>query len=162
MKKEYKFTGSMYGASTITLKDDKIVIHRQGICSFLNHGLKGDKTINIRSITGTQYKACGIANGYLQFIIMGSQETKGGLSAAQKDENTVVWAHKKCNKLAQEIIQYIEKYNSLGNNNTGNVYNINNKQDDKYDKLDKIKRLLNDGVLTQEEFQEEKTKILND
>ena len=159
MRKEYIFSGSTSGKSIIILEDNKITIRRKGICSLFNHGLKGDKTIQISSITGTQYRPYSITNGYLQFIIMGSQESKGGLNAAQKDENTVCWAYKKCNKYAEEITRYIEQYNSK-RNNSNNIYNINNKQDDKYDKLAKIKKLLDDGILTQVEFEEEKRKIL--
>lgn len=159
MRKEYIFSGSTSGKSIVIVENDKITIRRKGICSFFNHGLKGDKTIQISSITGTQYRPYSLTNGYLQFMVMGSQESKGGLNAAQKDENTVCWSYKKCNKYAEEIVKYIEQHNSK-RNNVGNVYNINNKQDDKYDQLSKIKKLLDDGILTQEEFENEKRKIL--
>lgn len=36
------------------------------------------------------------------------------------------------------------------------------KEDDKYDKLIKLKKLLDDGVITQEEFEKEKAKILEE
>lgn len=157
MRKEYVFSGSMSGKSIVVLEDNKITIKRKGICSFINHGLKGDKTIQISAITGTQYKPFSIANGYLQFVVMGSQETKGGLNTAQKDENTVCWSYKKCNKYAEEIIKYIEGHNA--NKEIKNIYNIP-KQEDKYDKLNKLKKLLDDEVITQEEFEKEKKKIL--
>ena len=159
MKEEYSFSGSTAGTSIVILEDDKITIRRKGICSFFNYGLKGEKTIQISSITGTQYKPCSFTNGYLQFVVMGSQENKGGLSAAQKDENTICWAHKKCNKYAEKIVKHIEQSNLNRNKNNSNIYNIS-KQDDKYDKLAKIKKLLDDGVLSQEEFEQEKRKIL--
>ncbi len=159
MRKEYKFTGSTAGKSIIILEDNKITIKRKGFFSLLNYGLKGEKTIQISAITGTQYKPYSFANGYLQFVVMGSQENKGGLSAAQKDENTVCWAYKKCNKYAEEIIEFVERHNYNTNKNIGNIYNVN-KQDDKYDKLAKIKKLLDDGVLTQEEYENEKRIIL--
>lgn len=158
MRKEYVFSGSTSGKSIIILEDNRITIRRKGLCSFFNHGLKGDKTIKISSITGTQYKPYSFTNGYLQFVILGSQESKGGLGAAQKDENTVCWAYKKCNKYAEEIIRYIKQYNI--NTNNGNIYNITNKKDDKYDQLAKIKNLLDNGTLTQEEFEREKRRIL--
>lgn len=154
MRKEYKFNGSTAGTSIIILEDNKITIKRKGICSLVNHGLKGEKTIQISSITGTQYKKSGIANGYLQFIITGSQKTKGGLSSAQKDENSVVWVYKKCNEYAEEIIRYIEEHNSIKDPSNVMV------KEDKYDKLAKIKKLLDDGILTQKEFEEEKQEIL--
>ena len=156
MRKEYKFLGSTAGKSFIILEDNKLTIKRKGFFSLLNYGLKGEKTIQISSITGTQYKMSGITNGYLQFIIIGSQESKGGLTSAQKDENAVCWAYKKCNKYAEEIINYIEKYNETREEKSGNII----KQDDEYDKLSKIKELLDKGVLSQEEFEIEKRKIL--
>lgn len=51
-----------------------------------------------------------------------------------------------CNKVESEITEKIE-------NNTSNI--------DKYDQLAKIKKLLDDDVITQEEFNQEKAKILN-
>jgi len=38
---------------------------------------------------------------------------------------------------------------------------VNESQNSKYDELEKIKRLLEEGVLTEEEFEIEKEKILN-
>ena len=42
----------------------------------------------------------------------------------------------------------------------GFITNYTVKESDRYDQLSKIKKLLNDGVLTQEEFEKEKRKIL--
>ena len=61
------------------------------------------------------------------------------------------------NDVVREIKEYIENYN--GNNTINTVTNIYN-TNDKYDKLEKIKRLLEQGILTKEEFEVEKTKIL--
>ena len=155
MRKEYKFSGDIAGTSIVLLEKDKITIKRKGFFSFMTHGLKGEKTIQISAITGVQYKPAGITIGYLQFILMGSQEVKGGIDSARKDENTVCWAYKKSNKFAEEIKYYIENYNS--NRNKGNVVI---KENDKYDQLSKIKKMLDDGILTQEEFEKEKRKIL--
>ena len=159
MKKEYKFSSVQGGKSIVILKNDQITIKRKGIFAFLNYGLKGEKTIFLRNITGIQLKEAKIAVGYLQFIIIGSQESKGGLRNAMKDENTIVFGggfhDKKMNKDAQEIKTYIENY--LINVNKPNM---TEKSIDKYDKLSKIKKLLDEGILTQQEFEEEKKKIL--
>ncbi|HAB66557.1 MAG TPA: hypothetical protein DCE23_04235 [Firmicutes bacterium] len=88
---------------------------------------------------------------------MGSHEIKGGLKAAQHDENTVVWAHKNQNKNAAEIIEYINNYNNSDSQANNNVNII---QSDNYDKLIKLKKLLDDNIITQEEFEKEKTKLL--
>lgn len=155
MKKTYKFKGSNSGKAIIVLEENKVTITRKGFLSFLMHGLKGQKTIMFNSISGIQYKPSRLAAGYLQFIVIGSQENKGGLHSALQDENTVGFVGKKYNKQAEEIKEYIENYNS-------NKYqtNVVTKESDKYDQLTKIKKLLDEGVLTQEEFEEEKKKIL--
>lgn len=155
MKKEYKFSGSTSGKATIILEDDKLTIKRNGFMSLMSHGLKGEKTIIFNSITGIQYKASGISAGYLQIIVMGSHESKGGLQDAMNDENTVGFIGKKYNKQALEIKNFIEQYIS---NRDKAKYTI--KESDKYDQLAKIKKLLDDGILTQEEFEKEKNRIL--
>jgi hypothetical protein len=43
-----------------------------------------------------------------------------------------------------------------------NVSSSQNSKDDKYDRLIKLKKLLDDGVITQEEYEKEKAKILED
>lgn len=156
MKKEYKFSGDISGTSFIILEDNKLTIKRKGFWSAISHGLKGEKTINLSAITGIQYKPAGLTIGYLQFVLMGSQESKAGISSAREDENTVCWGSKVDNKYAEEIKAYIESYLSNKNSQTTNK----NMQEDKYDKLGKIKKLLDDGVLSQAEFDTEKRKIL--
>ena len=151
--KKFKFSGSTGGTSYIILNDDTITIKRKGFLSFINHGLSGEKTIKISQISGTQYKKAGLANGYLQFIVVGSQENKkSGIHSTNKDENSVSWIYKKQNKFAQEIIDYINNFN--------NKFNQHN--DDKYDKLKKLNNLLKDNILSQQEYELEKQKILSE
>ena len=69
--------------------NDKITIRRKGVRSFAKHGLKGDKTIMLKQISSIQLKEAGLTTGYIQFVIIGSQESKGGLKQALEDENTV-------------------------------------------------------------------------
>lgn len=152
MKKEYKFTGGN-GTSIVTINEDKITIERKG---FISHTLKpfaGIKSIRINQITGTQYKPCKFFNGFLQFLIMGSQEVKGGLDTATKDENSVVWSHKNQNVFAEEIIDYIDNFNNQEKN-------VSVEKDDIYDKLIKLKHLLDSGLITKEEFETQKNKLL--
>lgn len=159
MKKEYNFSSlSNGGKSKIVIEDNKITISRPGIVSKFSHGFTGEKTILIKDITGVQFKPVGMVRGYLQFIYPGSKESKSGLMGP-KDENIIYFDsglnNKETNKNAKEIKDYIESYNSNSNNVT-NIYNSS----DKYDQLEKIKKLLDSGVLTQEEFETEKNKIL--
>lgn len=157
MKREYKFSSLRGGKCLIILEDEKITIKRKGILAFFNYGLKGEKVIFLKNISGIQLKEARLTIGYMQFVIMGSQESKAGLQAAMKDENTVLFGDgfhdKKMNQNAKEIKEHIERYNSNANCNSNNMF-------DKYDKLEKIKRLLDNGVITKEEFEQEKKKLL--
>lgn len=155
--KQYNFFTVQSGKATITIDDDKIRIKRSGMVSFNAHGLKGEKTIMINQISAVQLKLGGVTIGYIQFILIGSQESKGGLRASFNDENSVCF-DRRSNKDAQEIKNYIENFNSKSSNN--NITNVI-KNDDKYDKLKKLKELLDNNVISQEEFENEKTKILN-
>ena len=108
-------------------------------------------------------KEAGLTTGYIQFVIIGSQESKGGLKQALEDENSIVFGgtfdDKTLNRNAREIKSYIEQFNSIKPVESG-VTNII-KNDDKYDKLKKLKDLLDNNIINQEEFEKEKSKLLN-
>lgn len=76
----------------IELSYSKIDITRKGFKAFACHGFDGTKTIFFRKLTALQFKEAGkMTNGYIQFIFPGSEESKGGLWDAVKDENTVMF-----------------------------------------------------------------------
>lgn len=155
MEKEYVFKNLGVGKTIVRIENNKLTIKRKGIRSALNYGLKGEKTIMINQISAVQFKKSGMAAGYIQFIIPGSQENKCGLMDALKDENTVTFNmnEKVANANAQEIKEYIENFNS--GNSVAPVA-----EEDKYDKLKKLKELLDDGIIDEKEFKEEKEKLL--
>lgn len=132
-----------------------MTISRPGLVSKFSHGFSGEKTILIKNIVAVQFKPVGIARGYLQFIFAGSAEKKSGI-LGNKDENIIYFDsgfnNKKTNQNAKEIKEYIEKYNSKDNGNVNTT--------DKYDQLAKLKKLLDNGTLTSEEFESEKRKLL--
>lgn len=162
MKKEYEFSSFSNGGKTkVILEDGKITITRPGFISKFSHGFTGDKTILIKDISAVQFKPVGIARGYLQFVFVGSREAKSGIIRGERNENIIYFDsgfnNDKINKNAKEIKDYIENYNiKASQNSITNIYNST----DKYDKLAKIKKLLDDGVLSKEEFEKEKQKIL--
>ncbi len=134
---------------------DKVIIKRKGLVSKLCHGLfKGDKTIYIHQITGIQVKPGGLlVSGYIQFTVPGGIESKKGLSDATQDENTVMFTNDK-NKLVNEIKEYIEKAiaNKFQSNNNSSVSPA--------DELKKFKQLLDEKVISQEEFDKKKKELL--
>ncbi|MCL2859152.1 MAG: DUF4429 domain-containing protein [Oscillospiraceae bacterium] len=158
--KEYKFTGRTMGKCYVTINENVLTMRRSGFFATLKYGFTGEKSVLISSITGTQFKPSGLMKGYLQFIIVGSEEQKGSLIEAKdyRDENTIVFHHHKQNAYAKEIIEYIENYNAKLEHESNTT---SEPQNSKYDELEKIKRLLEEGVLTEAEFEQEKEKILN-
>ena len=76
----------------LMLFEKKIRICRKGFNQFTLHGLKGDKDIFIKNLTGIQFKPAGnLTNGYIQFDFMGGQQAGGGLFQAAMNENTVMF-----------------------------------------------------------------------
>lgn len=137
--------------------EDKVTITPKGVLGFMNKGLKGAKTIPFSSISAIQFKEAGaVFSGYIQFTIPGGNESKGGLMAATKDENTFMFAEKKNNELAIEIKDYIEKaIHDLRIPNT-----TNSPSGTLADELQKLAKLKEQGILSDEEFQAAKSKLI--
>lgn len=144
------------GKYEIIIKDNFIYITPKGLSNAINKGMVGSKTIDMNNITGVQFKAPGITTGYLQFLVLGSQEAKGGVLAAVKDENTILFSKKEMN-IALEIKKHVETF--IANKNV--ISHNNNQQFSVADELLKFKQLLDIGAITQEEFEAKKKEILN-
>lgn len=115
----------------------------------------GSKTISLKDITSIQIKpAKTLTRGYIQFIFPGSFESKGSIEEAFKDENSIIFM-KKDNQTAEDLKSHIESI-------------IHKQQPEQQqstttsvaDEIRKLKELLDEDILTQEEFDAEKTKLL--
>lgn len=135
---------------------DKVLITTSGVSALLIRGLKGTKTIPIQSITAIQFKRAGAMRGYIQFTIPGGVESKGGAFDAVADENTFLFDEQN-NAHVEVAKNYIESRmkelrtpapKSSGNPSLG-------------DELTKLAALKNQGLLTDEEFQAAKKRLLN-
>lgn len=115
-----------------------------------NHGLDGGRTMDIQNMTSVQFKKDGLTSGYIQFIVKGSLESKGGVFSAARDENSVLFI-KKEQKMAEEIKAYVK--NIIADKNSNIVI-------DGADESRKFKVLLYDGIITEEEFNTKKKQTL--
>ena len=133
----------------IEVYENKIVINRKGFIAHSAHGFAGSKTIPINSIQSIQYKPGSFfLNGFIQFAVLGGLEARGGLGNAKYDENTIT-IRKNHNNKALEIKEFIEnkiltKYEDKNKNNQEQISVA--------DEIVKYKQLLDNGVITQEEF----------
>ncbi|TPM28717.1 DUF4429 domain-containing protein [Mesorhizobium sp. B2-3-5] len=138
----------------IDVQADRLVIKREGVLSFMTHGLKGDKTIPFTSITAVQFKSAGaLTNGYIQFSVQGGVENRNGLFAATSDENSVIF------KAAQQPIfaklrELVEgKISSLKTAATPAPISA-------ADEIEKLASLRERGILSEQEFQQRKKAVL--
>lgn len=136
----------------LELYEDKVIIKRKGALAKLTHGFtKGEKSIYIRQITGIDFKPGGnLVNGYIQFTVPGGNEKVRGAFEAAQDENSIMF-RKKDNDVARQIKEKIEEIQQRGSNNTS-VSGA--------DEIKKYKELLDEGIITEEEFNKKKKEIL--
>jgi len=136
--------------------EDKLTITLKGVMGLMTKGLKGSKTIPFISITAIQFKqASSLVNGYLQFTVPGGNESAGGITGAVSDENSFMFRDKKNNEMAQQIKDYIES----------TISKLHAPQaaaaaPSLSDELLKLSQLKDQGILTDEEFQAAKEKLM--
>ena len=158
----------------ITVDADWVTISRKNFRSKMSHGFDGDKRIPMSSITAVQFKsvgkygsvlgrlnkspesAIGPATGFIQFAVLGSQESKRGLLAAQYDENSIMF-----NNVGEpdfvKIRDFVEsRIIELRSPNPTMV----TQEIDIADQLLKLSKLIEQGILTQDEFESQKAKLL--
>ncbi len=140
------------GKTLIKVTDDSISIIRKGFINLVNQGIKGEKTIPFKNISAVQLKKPGMSNGYIQFTLLGGNESRGGILAATKDENTVMFTKKYWNEM-ENLKKYIEKQQSILDNNSKET------QISSADEIKKYKELLDEGIINQEEFDFKKKRI---
>lgn len=135
--------------------EDRVAITPKGVLGFLNKGLKGTKEIPFASIYAIQFKEAGnLTSGFLQFTIPGGNESRGGLFAAAQDENTFMFT-KINNILAKEIKDYIDGAVRKSRAAQAPTFATNLS-----DELQKLAQLKAQGILSEEEFQAAKKKLI--
>ncbi len=115
-----------------------------------NNATDGEKTIYYRDCIGLQFKKPGLTLGYLQFETASS--ISNNTSSNFFNENTFTYEESHINEHCMEIVvnyvkQQLDKIKMLP------TYSV-------ADELRKFKELLDCGVLTEAEFQNQKEKLL--
>ncbi len=149
-----KVLGEFRGTSgQIVLTESTITIKRKGLNALLYHGLKGDKEILIRDLSAVQFKKAGWTAGYIQFVFRGGKEGKGGLLEATQDENTVCFdSHG--NAEFERLREWLQKKMT-------SVDSVPAVRPSAMDELAKLAELRKQGVVTEEEFQAHKARLLS-
>lgn len=143
--------------------NNRVVISRNTAMGFISQGLKGDKTFFYKDLSSVEYKKPSfLANGYIKFITAGTKETKQNIGIlgsttmkALKDDNTLILRafNKDIPIQSEKIYNYIIKRISESKNTQ--INNVSNA-----DEIIKFKNLLDEGIITQEEFEKKKQELL--
>ena len=135
----------------LELLEGRIRISRKGVLGFLTQGLKGDKEINISSISSVQWKKAGaLTNGYIQFAFFGGAEAKGGIVQATQDENSIMFRATQ-EAAFQAIRDEIQRRISAP---------ATSAPSSAADEIRKLAELRDQGILTPEEFEAKKKRML--
>ena len=145
----------------LELLADRVRIKRKGGMAVLTQGLKGDKEIQLSSISSIQFRAPGaLTNGYIQFAFFGGQEAKGALFQATQDENSIMFSSPQSGAFVQ-IKEAIESQKAkllippLAPAPTPVSAAIS-----PVEELEKWASLRDKGIVTEDEFQAKKKQLL--
>ena len=145
----------------VTLLEDRIRIERKGGIAFVAYGFRGTKEVLIREMTSIEYKDAGaVLNGHILFLYRGGRDVKTsvfGDNSVASNENAVIFD--RSNQAAFDTLRGMlnEKMNQYNNPQqvvvqTGSSY---------LDELKKLGELRDAGVITPDEFDQEKAKLLS-
>ncbi len=138
------------------LTPDLVRIRRKGVMSFLTQGSKGDKEILISQVTSIQLKPANmLTNGYIQLAFAGGKESKGGLLDATKDENTIMF-----NRGQQAAFEAMRDELNRRMIAARRPAPAAAAPVDFTAQLERLARLREQGILSDEEFQAQKARIL--
>jgi hypothetical protein len=143
----------------VRLYPDRLVIARNGAMGFLTQGLKGEKAILIRQISSVQFQdATVLTRGYIHFAFVGGQGNKVGLTTAGRDENSVLFSRAQRDAFAQlrdQVMALMERQETAAA--TPAALPASSVADE----LAKLAALVDQGVLSKAEFEEQKRRLLS-
>ena len=141
--------------SYLALQGNAVIIRHTGfLTQMAKGGFQGEKRIPLKSILSVQFKkADDIAAGYLQFETAGGSQlaARGGVFEGAGDENTVLFSSSE--QPAFEVFR--DRINNLISADVTHPGSISSA-----DELEKFAKLRDQGIITEDEFNQKKKKIL--
>ncbi|UNC92038.1 SHOCT domain-containing protein [Candidatus Contubernalis alkaliaceticus] len=160
---DYIFEVKSITGQVMYIYEDKIELTQKGAAGFITQGLKGSKTFYYSDISSVQFKNCGWTNGFFEFSFAGGIDKPGGVWSGMNNDNRYVfgkptiWAAKKLAAEMEPINKFIQnKLREFKNNNRQQIV----QQSSNADEILKYKNLLEQGIITQEEFDAKKKQLL--
>lgn len=152
----------------LIVHEDYLAISRDTFGGFISQGgASGERRYFYKDILSVEYKKpTFISNGYFKVIVAGTKETNakvgllGSSTDSMKDQNTVVLRAftKKVGEEADRVYGIVmEKLTNAKKDKPV----VSAPSSSKMDELKKLGELKAAGILSEEEFQKEKEKLLN-
>ena len=144
-----------------TVYEDRVVLTtKHSVGSLLTGNFSdGEKTIYFSDCLGVQFKKCDIQIGYIQFETASS--SMNNKSDNFFNENSFTWDQfQQTNEHMLEVCNFVKQkiHDIKSNKNTGTPHIISNVSN--ADELKKYKELLEQGIISQEEFDSKKSQLL--
>ena len=143
MNTKYSFGKLNSKIKYLYIEKDKIVIKKGNLAIFGDKFLTSEATFFIKEIDSIEITRPMIKNGMMKIILLSSAIVELDIATIKQYND------------ANEIKSYIEEYKA------SKISNTKSDDKDKYDNLERLKKLLDNNVITQEEFDNEKKKLLN-
>lgn len=144
------------GKYVITVDEYGVSIQQKGLLNAMAVGITGTKQLPFASMTAVQFKPAGMLSGYIQFSVLGGNEAKGGVFQAAGDENTIMFTKKEQDE-ANRLKELVEgKIREAQMSKSSPMQNVKSPAE----QILEFKKLLDMGVITQEEFDLKKAQLL--
>jgi len=140
---------------TLELANDKVLIRRLGVTGTMPGGANGDRVIPIAELAGIQMKPAGTVSGYIFFAHADSEPFTGGISAATQEPNAFIFGQ----ELNEEVANFKWKVEQLMHEFKKHAATSPPKNA-LVEELRALAELKQQGLLTAEEFEAAKKKLL--
>ncbi|NUV60626.1 DUF4429 domain-containing protein [Streptomyces sp. CAI-85] len=147
----------------VAFDGEYVTIMRKGLNARLSVG-KGEKRMHISQISGVQWKPAGLlVNGFIQFTVPGGNERRSAFGSQTKDaahdENSVVF-HKKQMPQFEKLRTAVEA--AIAAHHKASAAPAIVSSESVADELAKLGALREQGLLSPEEFEAQKARLLAD
>lgn len=153
---------------TLTVYDDCVSFKAKGTLGLLTKGITGERKLYYADISSVQFqKSTKMLSGFIEFYLMGhnTQKQGGGLFAGTTNDNRFTFYNKFLPEMEQAYA-YIQKRINEAKKPQNVVSSVQPAipqtatAPSDADELIKFKKLLDAGVITQDEFNAKKKQIL--
>ena len=142
---------------TLSVYEDCVSLTPKGFLGLATKGMAGERKIFYKDISSIQFRpSTKMLSGFIEFYFIGhnTQKQGGGLFVGTNNDNRFTFYNKFLPDMIK-IIEYIQaKINNSSTNNSisAPVSNV--------DELKKYKQLLDDGIITQADYDAKKKQLL--